>query len=365
MQINKTPALPEAPREKEDSMNKSFFGKVGMVVCLVAVLMVPAIGQGEEITAYLATTPPIVEGFAKLVKEKTGVDIKYRFLSCGAMNAKLRAEAPNFEADMGIFVCIPETFMAKKEGWLVEYDSPAWSKVPKTWGVMSPATYIDPDNTWYNTNVYGFVLVANKEMIEKRGYKMPESWDDLLDPKWKGQIVMPSPLASGTAFQMLYTFITHYAFNQGKPEEEAWKFIEALDKNIHHYTASGGSPTELVGRGEFMLGITTDQNVLTVQRQGYPLVSIIPKEGIGYEGIYAFILKGTKKYETAKKVIDFLATDEFNGYMADLGYVTRLPHHPSALYGKIPQYVPNVDHMWAIENKTRILNKWKDKFLRK
>lgn len=346
-------------------MKTSFFAKIGVAACLLAILIVPAQSQGEEITAYLATTPPIVEGFAKLVKEKTGIDIKHRFLSCGAINAKLRAEAPNFEADMGIFICIPETFMAKKEKWLVPYDSPAWKKVPRTWGVMSPETYVDPDHMWYNTNVYGFVLVANKEMIEKRGYKVPESWDDLLDPKWKGQIVMPSPLSSGTAFQMLYTFITHYGFNKGRGEEGGWKFIEALDKNIHHYTASGGSPTELVARGEFMLGVTTDQNVITVQKQGYPLLSIVPKEGIGYEGIYAFILKGTKKLETAKKVIDFLATDDFNKYMASIGYVTRMPEYPSALYGKIPQYVEKVNHIWAIDNKTRILNHWKDKFLRK
>jgi ABC-type Fe3+ transport system substrate-binding protein len=129
---------------------------------------------------------------------------------------------------------------------------------------------------------------------------------------------------------MLYTFITHYAFNKGKKEEEAWKYIEALDKNIHHYTEHGGTPTELVGRGEFMIGITTDQNVLMVQKQGYPLLAIVPKEGIGYEGIYAFILKGTKKLETAKKVIDFLASDDFCKYMADTGYVTRLPEYHCA-----------------------------------
>lgn len=344
---------------------KRNIARIALFICLIAFGTSPSASLGAEITAYLATTPPIVEGFAKLLKEKTNIDMNWRFLSCGAINAKLRAEAPNFEADMGIFVCIPETFMAKKEGWIVPYESVAWTKVPKTWGVMKPETFMDPDNQWFNTNVYGFVLVANKDLLEKKGYKAPESWDDLLDPKWKGQIVMPSPLSSGTAYQMLYTFITHYAFNKGKGEEEAWKYIEALDKNIHHYTEHGGTPTELVGRGEFMLGITTDQNVLNVQKQGYPLTCIVPKEGIGYEGIYAFILKGTKNLETAKKVIDFLASDDFNKYMASIGYVTRSPEYPSALYGKIPQYVPNVNHMWAIDNRSRILNIWKDKFLRK
>jgi iron(III) transport system substrate-binding protein len=346
-------------------MKVKFIAIVVMTMCLLGSFVSPTRSGGEEITAYLATTPPIVQGFVQLVKEKTNVDIKWRFLSCGAINAKLKAEAPNFEADMGIFICIPETFMAKKEKWLIPYDSPAWKKVPRQWGLMRPVTYSDPDNMWYNTNVYGFCLVANKDSLAKKGYKVPESWDDLLDPKWKGQIVMPSPLSSGTAYQMIYTFMTLYAFNKGKGEEEGWKFVAALDKNIHHYTEHGGTPTELVGRGEFMLGVTTDQNVLMVQKEGYPLLAKVPKEGIGYEGIYAFILKGTKNLSTSQKVIDFLASDDFCKYMASLGYVTRLPKYPSALYGEIPKYVPNVDHMWAIENRVRILNEWKNKFLRK
>ena len=336
-----------------------------LVVCLMLGSAAPAPVRGEEITAYLATTPAIVEGFAKLLKQKTNIDLQYRFLSCGAINAKLKAEAPNFEADMGIFVCIPETFMAKKEKWLVSYDSPAWKKVPGQWGLMRQETYADPDHMWYNTNVYGFCLVANKELLAQKGYKAPESWDDLLDPKWKDQIVMPSPLSSGTAFQMLYTFLTLYGLNAGKGEEAGWKYMAALDKNIHHYTEHGGAPTELVGRGEFMLGITTDQNVLTIQQQGYPLLAKVPREGIGYEGIYAFILKGTKKLSTCQKVIDFLASDDFCKYMGEIGYVTRLPRYPSALYGDIPKYVPNVNHMWAIDNRGRLLDEWKNKFLRK
>ena len=346
-------------------MKIRFISIILIGICLLSGFVFSGQIHGQEITAYLATTPPIVEGFAKLVKEKINVDIKWRFLSCGAINAKLKAEAPNFEADMGIFVCIPETFMAKKEKWLVSYDSPAWKKVPRKWGLMRPETFMEPDNLWYNTNVYGFVLVANKDLIAKKGYKVPESWDDLLDPKWKGQIVMPSPLSSGTAFQMLYTFITQYGLNAGKGEEGGWKFMSALDKNIHHYTEHGGTPTELVGRGEFMLGITTDQNVLMVQKQGYPLQAKVPKEGIGYEGIYAFILKGTKNLTTCQKVIDFLASDMFCKYMADIGYVTRMPEYPSALYGEIPKYVPNVDHVWAVGNKGRLLNEWKNNFLRK
>ncbi len=153
---------------------------------------------------------------------------------------------------------------------------------------------------------FSFVLVGNKDRLAKAGYKMPESWKDLLDPKWKGEIVMPSPLSSGTANMMRFTFLALYG------DAEGWKFIEALDKNIHHYTRSGNAPTDLVGRGEFMLGITSDENVKKRIDDGYPLIWSIPKEGTGYDGTSALILKGTKKLDTCKKIIDLLGTPEFS-----------------------------------------------------
>jgi iron(III) transport system substrate-binding protein len=89
---------------------------------------------------------------------------------------------------------------------------------------------------------------------------MPESRKDLLDPKWKGEIIMPSPLSSGTANMKRFSFLALYG------DAEGWKFIEALDKNIAFYTRSGNAPMDLVGRGEFTLGITSDMASRRIQR---------------------------------------------------------------------------------------------------
>ena len=85
---------------------------------------------------------------------------------------------------------------------------------------------------------------------------MPESYFELLDPKWKGEILMPSPVTSGTASMINASLLSLF-----KKEEDGWSFLEALDKNVAQYTKSGNTPTTLVGRGEFMLGLTSDENV--------------------------------------------------------------------------------------------------------
>jgi len=197
-------------------------------------------------------------------------------------------------------------------------------------------------------------LVANKDRLAKTGYKMPESWKDLLDPKWKGEIIMPSPLSSGTANMMRFSFLALYG------DTEGWKFIEALDKNIAFYTRSGNAPTDLVGRGEFTLGITSDENVKKRLDDGYPLLWTIPKEGTGYDGTSALILKGTKKLDAAKKIVDLLGTPEFSALMAEIGYMTPRPA-ANALYGKtLPKYI-KLDLGSAADDKAKNNDVWKAK----
>jgi iron(III) transport system substrate-binding protein len=339
---------------------------VGLMVCLLIGLGLSSPSEAKDyITCYGSTTADILERFAKIVDEKTGIEVRWRYHSCGEIRAKVMAEAPNFQADMVVMVCSPEMDLFKEKGWLIPYESPVSKKVVRDWGKATPSFVKDPENMWLVSDFWHFVLLGNKNMLKQKGYKMPESWDELLDPKWKDQIIMPSPLTSGTAFTMLYSFMTHYGFNKGKGEEGGWAYLKALDKNINHYTRSGNAPTDLVSRGEFMLGISGDETVIIRIREGYPVEWKIPKEGIGYDAHYSGILKGTKKEAITRKVLDYLASDDHAKFMADLGYVSGSPKYPSVLYGRIPTYIPNINNKWANDNKTRLCNEWKDKFLRK
>jgi iron(III) transport system substrate-binding protein len=324
-------------------MKEKFIAVVAAAIFSV-VLAGSAIAQ--DINAYMGTSPDNNVKIAKFIKDKTGITVNQTFQSFGEIEARMKAEAPNFNADMVIGCGSSTGFLAKKSGWAVPYVSPAWKGVPEV--------FLDAQGNWYNIANFSFVLVANKDRLAKSGYKMPESWKELTDPKWKGEILMPSPLSSGTANMMRFSFLALYGDNEG------WKFIEALDKNIAYYTRSGNAPTDLVGRGEFMLGITSDENVKKRLDDGYPLLWSIPKEGTGYDGTFAMILKGTKKLDACKKIIDLLGTPEFSELMAAIGYVTPRPA-PNALYGKtLPKYI-KLDLGKASDDKPMNNDIWKQK----
>jgi len=319
-----------------------------IAVAVAAIFSVALAGSAmaEDINAYMGTSPDNNAKIVKFIKDKTGITVNQTFQSFGEIEARAKAEAPNFNADMIIGCGSPLAFMAKKNGWSLPYVSPGWKGVADV--------FMDPQGAWYNIANFSFVLVGNKDRLAKAGYKMPESWKDLLDPKWKGEIVMPSPLSSGTANMMRFSFLALYG------DAEGWKFLEALDKNIHHYTRSGNAPTDLVGRGEFMLGITSDENVKKRLDDGYPLNWSIPAEGTGYDGTFALIFKNTKKLETCKKIIDVLGTPEFSVIMADIGYVTPRPA-ANKLYGKtLPKYI-TLDLGKAAADKEKNNDIWKQK----
>ena len=319
---------------------------IAVVVAAIFSVVLAGSAIAEDINAYMGTSPDNNVKIAKFIKDKTGITVNQTFQSFGEIEARMKAEAPNFNADMTIGCGSSTGFLAKKSGWTVPYVSPAWKGVPDV--------FLDPQGNWYNFSNFSFVLVANKDRLAKSGYKMPESWKELTDPKWKGEILMPSPLSSGTANMMRFSFLALYG------DAEGWKFIEALDKNIAYYTRSGNAPTDLVGRGEFMLGITSDENVKKRLDDGYPLIWSIPNEGTGYDGTFALIFKGTKRLDACKKIIDVLGTPEFSTLMAEIGYVTPRPA-PNALYGTtLPKYI-KLDLGKAADDKPKNNDIWKQK----
>jgi ABC-type Fe3+ transport system substrate-binding protein len=92
---------------------------------------------------------------------------------------------------------------------------------------------------------------------------------------------------------------------------------------------------------------------------------VIPAEGIGYEGNYCTILKGTQKLELCQKIMDYLGTEDASQFLASMGYIPPRPGISSALYGAAKPTFIKLDHAWAVENRSKIIKTWKSKFMMK
>ena len=83
--------------------------------------------------------------------------------------------------------------------------------------------YKDPDGLWIGESPLPMVIFYNKDLIEKDGLTIPESWEDLTKPEWKGKIAYCLPSKSGSAYTQLCTMILGHG---GK--EAGWDFIKKL-----------------------------------------------------------------------------------------------------------------------------------------
>jgi len=321
----------------------------GLALALLLGGWIGSARAAEEVRIYTYMLV-IQDELTKILSENTGTQVKTLGLSGGELWARVQAEKPNIGADVLFGFAPGPAILGKREGLWVPYaDPPAWRDID--------ARYKDKDGAYFDVGTSSFVLVGNKDLLARKGFRMPESWFDLLDPKWKGEIVMPSPVTSGTAFMINATFLQLLGWEKG------WDFLGKLDKNVAQYTKSGNAPLEHVGRGEYMLGITSDEKVPQRLQQGYPIHWTAPKEGLGYEGNILTIVKGTKHLEAARRIVNFAGTEKFQRWLAQFGYLTARDA-PNPLYKTKPKLI-TYSYEWAADNHARIIETWKEKFLRK
>src|SRR3989454_833804 len=142
------------------------------------------------------------------------------------------------------------------------------------------------------------LAVNQKKMTELR-LTPPQSWADLLDPKYKGHIVMSNPSTSGTA----YLLLASHAARLG--EDKMWQYYEALDKNLSQVTKSGGAPGRMAASGETPIGVALAYEVEVAKRQGAPIDVIYPADGIAWTFEGNALVKGAKNPQNAKRFLDW------------------------------------------------------------
>src|SRR4030043_2290091 len=126
---------------------------IAVIVAAIFSVMFAGSSMAQEINAYMGTSPENNVKIVNFIKAKTGITVNQTFQSFGEIEARVKAEAPNFNADMIVGCGSPLAFMAKKNKWSAPYQSPAWGGVNDV--------FVDPQGYWYNFSNFSFVLVGN------------------------------------------------------------------------------------------------------------------------------------------------------------------------------------------------------------
>jgi iron(III) transport system substrate-binding protein len=292
----------------------------------------------------------MVEAFTR----ETGINVAMTRKSSGETFAQIKAEASNPRGDVWWGGTGDPHLAAAEEGLTEEYRSPMLAE-------LHPWAQKQAEQSGYRTvGIYAGALGFgyNSEMLEQLGVEAPACWADLLNPAFEGEVSVANPNSSGTSYTMLATMV------QLMGEDEAFDYLKRLHTNIAQYTKSGSAPIKDAARGEVTVGIVFQHDAVTQRVEGFPIVTVAPCEGTGYEIGSMSIVKGAPNMENAKKFYDFALRADIQSRAAE----AKAYQVPSNMGATAPEEAPDfstiklIDYDFATfgssETRSRLLARW-------
>jgi iron(III) transport system substrate-binding protein len=268
--------------------------------------------------------------------------------AAGELQTRIRTEKASPKAD--IFIGGSSEFHDPlgKEGLLEAYIAPNAKDID--------AKFKEATGLWTGWYTGIFAFISNTTRLGEVGNKKPATWDDLLDPVWKGKLVLPSPVTTGGG----YIFIATQLFRFNRDEAKAMDFMKKLHANIAQYVPTSPGALTLIDQGQFVGCPNWAHDILTEKGKGNPVDLTIPSD-TGFEVGAVSIVKGTKSLAAAQALVNWSITKEageLNVKLSNRGS-TRTDVAPAAGAPKLSDVkLVNYDRQWATDNKDRIIKLW-------
>ncbi len=333
-------------------MSGKVLRSVAVAALLAAPFAAPAAAQKTKLTVYTAIENDQLAPFkAQIEKAVPDVEVEWVRDSTGIITARFLAEKDNPKADVVLGLAASSLLLFKKAGLLEAYS-------PKGVEALKPA-FRSSDGSWTGQDAFLGVVCFNTVEGQKAGLAPPKSWKDLTDAKFKDKLVMPHPASSGTGY------LTVAAWLQLMGEDEGWKFMDALHQNMAVYTHSGSAPCVQAAKGERVAGISFDMRAAREKAAGAPIVIVSPSEGIGWDMEAIAIVKGTKKADAAKKLVDWAVTKAANELYSKYYAIVAHPdvkNTPKDYPTDAEARMAKVDFQKMADDRARVLAEWSKRY---
>ena len=318
----------------------------------IALLVAPAVAQKTPITLYTALENDQLAIFkTEIEKAVPEADVQWVRDSTGVITARLLAEKAAPKADIVLGLAASSLLLFAKEGMLEPYTPPAAAALKEQ--------FRSKDGSFVGMDAFLGVVCYNTVEGAKAGTTAPTSYKDLLDPKFKGKLVMPHPASSGTGYLMVAAWV------QTMGDTEAWKFMDGLHENMAVYTHSGSAPCVQAAKGERLAGLGFDMRGAKEKSNGAPIDIILPKEGAGWDMEASALMKGSTKLALGKKVMDWVASKSANELYSKYYALVAHPdvkNLPANYPGDAEAKMAKIDLQKMASDREAILKEWSKRY---
>ncbi len=273
--------------------------------------LIEAARKEAQLTWYTVQTIPqivlpLVAGFEK----RYGIRVNY--IRANSNEVALRvineARAGRLQADV---VDGTSMLQLQKENMLMSWRpdfSHSWSK-----------DISDPNNYWVGTNYFINNIAINTDLVPPP--MEPKTWEDLLDPKWKGKMAWGSLAAPSSGPGFVGLMIKEHGLDKAKI------LLQGMARqNITGVPAAARQILDQVIAGEYALGIMMFNHHSVISAAKGAPVKWIPMSPSVVTVNIAAVLKDAPRPNAGKLFLDYMVSEEGQSIFRDNDYLPTNPN---------------------------------------
>jgi len=203
----------------------------------------------------------------------------------------------------------------------LELPNEVWESIPASIGKPKPVPLKDPAGYWVGTALEIYGLVYHPRLLKRLGVPEIKDWDDVLNPKLKGQIAQCTPARSSSSHA------TYEIILQGRGESEGWKWLKNLAANTGMFTPGSRDVATVVARGEYAVGFGVPSYFAFEEKlAGFDIRFVAPKNAFVTPEPFA-ILAGARHPKAARAFMEFLLSERGQRVFMERGLFPITPKY--------------------------------------
>ena len=263
-------------------------------------------------------TTQIVDQFARPAAaafERTyGIKVDFTRSDPGPIVLRIVNESHTGQMQADVFDSAPVAAALKREGLSMQWRPSGAER-------LGPRLF-DKDAYWTATNLYVLTPAFNTDVVP-RGTE-PRSWNDLLDPRWKGRMAWNSQITTAGGAGFVGLVLTELG------EESGRQYLQKLARqNIAPVSATARQVVDQMIAGEYAIALQIFNNHPVISAgKGAPSDWIPMSPAFEYMSVVG-ITRSAPHPNAARLFVDFLISPEGQAIYRDADYMPADPSVPT------------------------------------
>jgi iron(III) transport system substrate-binding protein len=269
--------------------------------------------------------------------ERRRPDIDVRWLDMGSQEIldRLRFERVNPQAD--VWFGGPTTLFDRgvEDSLLAPY-RPFWA------GHVGPDG-VGPGDLYFPVYRTPAVIAFNSRAVTRAD--APQDWDDVLAPRWRDQVLIRDPMASGT-MRAIWGLILGRSIRATGDTAAGMAWLRRLDGQTRAYTLNPAVLDAKLARQEGLVTLWDLPDILISRSKGMPFDYVFPRSGTVVIDDAVALVRGSRHPDAAKAFIDFVGS--VDGQLLAARAVYRLPARRDLPQDSVPGWVAEVERAMVV-----------------